>query len=428
MKYAIAKGLFDILPEDPATDGQWRSSFLWQHVEETIRCVCRNYGYQEIRTPIFERTELFVRGVGESSDIVTKEMYTFDDKAGRSMSLRPEGTAPVMRAFIEKHLDQQGGIHKFFYIGPMFRYERPQAGRFRQHHQFGIEAIGDPTALQDVEVIDLLCEFYRRLGLKKLRVMINSVGDAESREAYRGALRTFLEPNVSKLSEESQVRFEKNVMRILDSKNEGDQKLLEGAPTILDFLSDEAKEHFDKVQKLLKRLGIDFVINPKLVRGLDYYTKTVFEVTAGELGAQNSIGAGGRFDGLIATLGGPQIPSIGFATGLERVIQTMLAQGVTVPKPDGPLIYIIPLGDDSAEHCIDLVYSLRHNSIQAELDLRGKKVGAALERAVAMRAKYALVIGDDELKSKLVKLKELATRKEIAVPLEELPEWLRGCL
>ncbi|NGX39661.1 MAG: Histidine--tRNA ligase [Chlamydiae bacterium] len=428
MKYSIAKGTFDILPKDPTPDGAWRNSHLWQYVEEVIRDVTKVYGFQEIRTPIFERTELFVRGVGESSDIVTKEMYTFEDRAGRLMTLRPEGTASVMRAFIEKHLDQQKGVHKLYYIGPMFRYERPQAGRFRQHHQFGVEAIGDGSAEQDVEVIDLLCEFYRKLGLEKLTVMLNSVGDVSSRERYRKALRTFLQPKFEDLSAESKVRFEKNVLRILDSKNGEDQKLLEGAPSILDFLSEEAKEHFDRVQSLLKNLKIDYVINPKLVRGLDYYSKTVFEVTAGELGAHNSIGAGGRFDGLSSLLGGPDLPSIGFATGLERVIQTMIGQNVPMPSPLGPLLYFIPLGDAAKEFCLEQVYALRHEGIPTEIDLREKKVGASIERASSIGARFVVVFGEEEMLSKNLVIKELDTREEFSLSLDQLSHWLRNQL
>lgn len=426
VKHSIPKGVFDILPKDPAPDGAWRASHLWHYVEDLIHTLARIYGFQEIRTPIFERTELFVRGVGEGSDIVTKEMYTFEDKAGRLMTLRPEGTASVMRAFVEKSLHQLGGTQKLYYIGPMFRYERPQAGRYRQHHQFGVEAVGNPHPEQDVEVIDLLCELYRRLGLKNLKVMLNSVGDAQTRENYRAALRSFLEPKFEELSEESKVRYEMNVLRILDSKDLGDQKLLIGAPSILDLLSDEAKDHFEQVKTLLKKLGIDYEINPKLVRGLDYYSKTVFEVTSGELGAQNAIGAGGRYDGLTALLGGPQLPAVGFATGIERILQTMLAQNVALPEPPHPQLFLIPLGERAREASTQLLFSLRHANIETEIDWNPKKVGAALQRAAHLNATYALILGDEELETGLIKLKELATRKEIPLSLEDLPQFFLG--
>lgn len=426
MKYSIAKGVFDILPKDPTKDGAFRASHLWHYVEETIHELARIYGFREIRTPIFERTELFVRGVGESSDIVTKEMYTFEDKAGRSMTLRPEGTAAVMRAFVEKRLDQLAPRQKLYYIGPMFRYERPQAGRYRQHHQFGVEAVGEPSAEQDVEVIDLLVELYRRLGLQNLTVLLNSVGDSQSRENYRAALRAFLEPKFASLSDESKLRFEKNVLRILDSKDPQDQKLLEGAPLLDAFLSEEAREHFDKVQLLLKKLSIPYQINQKLVRGLDYYTKTVFEVTSESLGAQNAIGAGGRYDGLTSLLGGPNLPSVGFATGIERILHAMLDQKAPLPAAPAPEIVLIPLGDAAHYACFEWTHSLRKLNLFAEIDLHPKKVGKSLEHAAQIGATYALVLGDLELESGQVKLKELATRKEIPLPLADLGKFLLG--
>lgn len=425
MKYSIAKGVFDILPKEPSGE-MWRLSHLWEYLEDTIRKLTKVYGYREIRTPIFEKTELFVRGVGESSDIVTKEMYSFVDKGGRHLTLRPEGTAAVMRAFIEKRLDQQIGCQKLYYIGPMFRHERPQAGRYRQHHQFGVEAIGDPSPEQDVEVIDLLCELYRRLGLKHLTVMLNSVGDGATRDQYRKALKKYLEPKFSELSEESKVRFEKNPLRILDSKDAGDQKLLQGAPSILDFHSEEAKHHFAVVQKRLSQLGIDYEINPYLVRGLDYYNKTVFEVTAGELGAQNAIGAGGRYDGLTALLGGPDFPAVGFAAGLERILQTMLGQNVALPSPPKPLLFCIPMGEKAKEFCIQLVFQLRHENIYAELDWNSKKVGKSLEKADHLGATYALVLGEDELNSQEIRLKKLATREEISLKIDQLRDFLHS--
>jgi histidyl-tRNA synthetase len=424
MKYSIAKGVFDILPKDPTPDSDWRLSHLWQFVEGEIHKLAKSYGYREIRTPIFERSELFVRGVGESSDIVTKEMYTFEDKAKRLMTLRPEGTASVMRAFVEKRLDQQIGCQKLYYIGPMFRYERPQAGRFRQHQQFGVEAIGDPSPEQDVEVIDLLCELFRRLKLQNLTVMLNSVGDAKAREEYRGALRSFLQPHFEALSEESKIRFEKNVLRILDSKDPNDQKALKGAPSILDFISEEAKEHLEKVQMLLKKIGISYVLTPNLVRGLDYYTQIVFEVTSGELGAQNAIGAGGRYDGLISLLGGPDLPAVGFAAGLERIIQTMLKQNVPIPPPPKSQLFLIPLGEKAKEYCTELVFDLRHRDISTDIDWNPKKVGKSLEKAAELKATYALIIGEDELSSGKIKLKKLETREEIPIKLEELTNFL----
>ncbi len=424
MEYTIPKGVFDVLPKEPAEEDQWRSSDHWQYVENVIRKCCLDYGFKEIRTPMFERTELFVRGVGDSSDIVTKEMYTFLDKAERSMTLRPEGTASVVRAFVENRLQQIPGLHKYYYIGPMFRYERPQSGRYRQHHQFGAEAIGLGGAEQDVEIIDLLLETYRRLGLKNLKVMINSVGDSASRKPYQEALTAYLEPHFDSLSEESKVRFGKNILRILDSKDPGDQKLLEKAPSILDFLSSEAKDHFQEVQKLLKKMKIDFVVNHKLVRGLDYYNKTVFEVVSSELGAQNTIGGGGRYDGLTSLLGGPDLPSVGFSTGLERVLQTMVGQKVLFPPPPHPLVFLIPIGSGAFAYCYDLLFQLRRQKIAAEMDLSGKKVQQGLQLANAEKAEYSIVIGDQELESGEVELKNMATRESKKIALKEVI----GCL
>jgi histidyl-tRNA synthetase len=426
MKYSIPKGLFDVLPIEPKPEDAWRASAHWQFLEATLRKCASDYGFKEIRTPMFESTELFVRGVGESSDIVTKEMYTFLDKAERSMTLRPEGTASVMRAFVEKHLDQMGGLHKYFYIGPMFRYERPQSGRYRQHNQFGAEAIGVGGALQDVEMIDMLCEIYRRLGLKDLKVMINSVGDEKTREPYREALKKYLEPHFSQLSADSQVRFTKNVLRILDSKESQDQALLENAPSILDFLSDEAKGHFEAVLQLLKQQKISYVVTPKLVRGLDYYNKTVFEVSSEALGAHNTLGAGGRYDGLIADLGGPHLPSVGFATGLERVLQTMWAKQAYLPIAPGPLIFFIAMGEKAKQVCFEHLCRLRHQGICAEMDFSGRKLSSALSLANAERAKYVVVLGDRELESQEVEVKEMEKRESKKMKLAELEEFLKN--
>ncbi|HNA61984.1 MAG TPA: histidine--tRNA ligase [Rhabdochlamydiaceae bacterium] len=426
MEYAIPKGVFDILPKEPKAEDGWRASFNWSYLEEVIRKCARDYGYKEIRTPLFERTELFVRGVGESSDIVTKEMYTFLDKGERSMTLRPEGTASCIRAFVEKHLDQIPGLHKYFYIGPMFRYERPQSGRYRQHHQFGAEAIGIGKPEQDVELIDLLCELYRRLGLKGLKVMINTVGDDATRKPYREALAAYLLPHLEKLSPDSQVRFHKNILRILDSKDENDQKILSHAPSIHDFLSDEARLHFEQVQKRLREQKIPFVVNSKLVRGLDYYNKTVFEIVSESLGAQNTLGGGGRYDGLISAIGGPDLPSCGFATGLERVLQTMVHQSCHFPATPGPLLFLIPMGEKASDTCFNLVCHLRHLGYSTEIDLSGKKIQNGLQMANAENARFSAVIGDRELETGEIEIKEMATRTAHKILLNNLETFLKG--
>ncbi len=424
MEYKIPKGVFDILPKEPQPEDEWRNSDHWQYIESVLRKCAADYGFKEIRTPIFERTELFVRGVGEGSDIVSKEMYTFLDKGERSMTLRPEGTASVIRAFVEKNLAQQPGLSKFFYIGPMFRYERPQAGRYRQHHQFGAEAIGIRKPEQDVEMIDMLYEIYRRLGLKNLTVMINSVGDEASRAPFRKALSDYLLPFFDDLSEDSKVRFSKNILRILDSKDTRDHEILKHAPLLEDYLNESSKEHFETIKALLSQMKIPYMVNPKLVRGLDYYNNTVFEVVSDALGAHNTIGAGGRYDGLTSLLGGPDLPACGFATGLERLLQTMVAQKVTFPEAPHPVIFFVPMGEAALTVCFELASQLRHNNISADIDLSGKKIQQGLHLADSEKATYCMVVGERELEAGQAELKEMATRKVQVVSFSDLPKIL----
>ena len=420
MKTQIPKGLFDILPTELKEENQWRLSSHYQHVEQILREVSHDYGFREVRTPIFERTELFTRTVGETSDIVAKEMYTFEDKAGRSMSLRPEGTAPLVRAFIENQMQQLGTDHKFFYIGPYFRYDRPQAGRYRQFHQYGVEAIGDPSPEQDVEIIHMTLEIYRRLGLKNLKLLVNSIGDEETRPAYVSAFKEFLKPHFNDLSEDSQVRFEKNPLRILDTKNEKEQHILKGAPSVLDFLSEEAKGHFSAVLKWLDNLGVPYEVTPSLVRGLDYYNRTVFEVTSSVLGAQNTIGAGGRYDGLFKQLGGPHLPATGFATGLERVLQTMSGQKAPFPEPPAPLVMLVPLGDEEKSCLFEMAAKLRTKGIATDIYLKGKKMNKALAAAEKSGARFSLILGEDEFKRGKIQLKTMATRESVEKDISEI--------
>jgi histidyl-tRNA synthetase len=415
MQYQIPKGLFDILPY--GTEHSWQQSNKWQWVEQIIRKVALDYSMQEVRTPVFERTDLFQRGVGETTDIVSKEMYTFLDKADRSMSLRPEGTASLMRAFIEHHLASLGSFHKFYYIGPMFRYERPQAGRYRQHHQFGVEVIGNPSYEQDVEVIDLLLELYRRLGLKKVSLHINSVGDFETRNNYRKALQDYFRPHLCHLSRESQERFEKNPLRILDSKGEEDIPIVAKAPSILDYLSPSAKNHFDHTLHLLDILHIPYTINDKLVRGLDYYTHTVFEVLGQSKGAQCALGGGGRYDNLLESFGGPNLPGVGFGTGIERILQTMEEEGLNLVSTNAPFVYIAPIDPSCLEMAILLGQELRHKSVPVEIELQGKKIQKALQYANKIQAPYIALIGSEELEKKKISLKNLSTREESLVEL-----------
>jgi histidyl-tRNA synthetase len=347
-------------------------------------------------------------------------MYTFEDKGGRSLSLRPEGTAPVMRAYIEHQFHQTPSLQKLFYIAPMFRYERAQAGRYRQHHQFGVEAIGNSSPQQDAEVIDLLYTLLQRLGLKNLTLCINSIGDTADRQAFRQALVEYLTPRASHLSSDSQARLQTNPLRILDSKDPKDQSIVATAPSILDYLSEESRGHFEDLKKLLDVLKISFQVNPLLVRGLDYYNNTVFEVMAGGLGAQNSIGGGGRYDGLLSELGGPDLPSIGFGSGIERILQTMIHQKVPLPEQGRPTLFLIALGEKAREACFELLHSLRQKGIPSQMEFGNKKIGKALQYADQMGATYTAVIGDHELELQEVELKEMATGNIKKVPFSTL--------
>src|SRR3954471_24380603 len=336
-KISGPKGTEDILPSE---------SWKWQAVERTAREVAELYDFREIRTPIFEHSELFHRGVGETSDIVSKEMYTFDDRGGRSITLRPEGTAGVVRAMIEHgQLNDPGARAKVYYIAPNFRYERPQKGRLRQHHQFGVEAFGVAEPEQDVECILLQMDFYSRCGVKDLELQINSLGDAESKGRYREAIVRYLQPKQAELSEDSQRRLTENPLRILDSKDPRDQAAVVGAPPAADSLSDKSRKHFDRVQQLLTAANVPYTVNPNLVRGFDYYTETLWEVVAGGLGAQNAIGGGGRYDNLVELLGGRPTPGVGFGSGLERLLLALEAQNVTIRRPTKPLIWLVYHGE-----------------------------------------------------------------------------------
>lgn len=424
--YSAAKGVFDILPIDPDASATWRSSYLWQFLEHTIREQAKLYGYREIRTPLFETTELFIRGIGGETDIVSKEMYTFMDKGERSLTLRPEGTAPVMRAFIEKHLGEQQPLHRLFYIGPMFRYERQQAGRYRQHHQFGVEAIGSSSPCQDVETIDLLFSWLRRLGLHNLTLHINSIGRREAREAYVGALKAFLMPKQAHLSTDSQHRLLANPLRILDSKDPADQQQLEGAPSILEFLSAPSQQHFEHVLQLLTVRNIPYRVNPRLVRGLDYYNDTVFEITSEDLGAQNSLGGGGRYDGLMKQLGGADLPAFGFGSGLERILQVLIKQKVPLPSPPVVDVLVIPMGERAIASGFQLTSSLRDAHIACELELSGRRLKTTLSHASEQHIPYVIVLGDQEIDTGIVTLKQMASGQSEQIALADLKQRLQA--
>lgn len=392
----------------------------WQFVEAKARDICRRFNYREARTPIFESTELFQRGVGETTDIVEKEMYTFTDRGSRSVTLRPEGTAGVVRAYVENKLYGEPDLAKLYYIGPMFRYERQQAGRYRQFHQFGIEAIGAVDPALDAEVIALGYTFYKEVGLSGVTVDINSVGTPAVRAAFREKLLAFLEPKRSLLCKDCQSRMDRNPLRVLDCKV--DQEHFEGAPSILDSLDEECEAHFQALQSYLTAMEIPFRINPRLVRGLDYYTHTAFEYKAEGIGAIDTIGGGGRYNGLVSEIGGPDQPGVGLGLGLERTVMLLEKQEVDLGRLHQVDVYVIALGEAAEKESVRLVHALRGAGIAAERDYGGRKMKAQMKSADRMQARFAVIIGDDELARGEAALKTMATSEQKLVPIDQLAD------
>lgn len=401
-KFTTHHGMVDILPEE---------AVKWQYLEKLIRDVARSFHFEEIRTPIMEQTELIARGIGALTDIVSKEMFAFS-RGEDNYVLRPEGTAPVSRAYIEHSLQQRGGTQNLFYIGPMFRAERPQKGRQRQFHQFGAELIGSASPLADAEIIAFMMEVYRRVGVKNMVLKINSVGDPESRATYKTVLQDYLKPFFSQLSEVSQVRFEKNPMRILDSKEAQDQEIVKNAPLITDYLNEECATHFEAVKSHLSNLGINFVIDPRLVRGLDYYTKTAFELTSPDLGSQDALGAGGRYDLLIEELGGKQTPAVGFAAGMERLIIVCDELGLSLAEPAPLDLYLICRGEDAQNWAMEKLSTFRNLGISCTMELSGKSMKAQMKDADRKKAKWVLFIAEEELESGLFTLRNMENSSE----------------
>lgn len=398
----------------------------WHQLEDVIRRLARLYQYQEMRTPLFEQTELFLRSVGETTDIVEKEMYTFTDRGDRSLTLRPEGTAGVVRGFVENKLYADGQVQKLYYLGPMFRYENPQAGRSRQFHQFGIEAFGSEDPAIDAEVIALGMHIFRELGLKDVVVQLNSVGDSESRERYQQQLIEFFTPYEDQLAPVDRSRLHRNPMRILDSKEPQVQELLAEAPAMLDYLSKPAAQHFQQVQAYLEKLEIPFVYEPRLVRGLDYYTMTAFEYYVDVPGAQAStIGGGGRYNQLVAEMGGPELPGIGFGLGLERILLACAEQGCLVDEEPTIDCYLVTFDQASRETAVSLLQSLRQAGIRAEMDYQSRKMKAQLKAANRLNARFVAILGEDELQNGAVSLKEMATGEQRQVQLEALVQELK---
>lgn len=390
----------------------------WQFIEDKARDLCRRFNYREIRTPIFEQTSLFERGVGETTDIVEKEMYTFLDKGERSMTLRPEGTAGVVRSYVENKLYGEPDVSKLYYIGPMFRYERPQAGRQRQFHQFGVEAFGATDPAIDAEVVALGYQFCRELGLKDVKVEINSVGNPASRAAYREKLLEFLTPMRDSLCKDCQSRIDRNPLRVLDCKV--DQDKFKGAPSILDSLDEECTTHFAKVQELLTAMEVEYVINPRLVRGLDYYTHTAFEYKAQGIGAIDTIGGGGRYNGLVAEVGGPDQPGIGMALGLERIALILEKQEIGISGAKPLDVYLIALGEAADKEVTTQLFKLRQAGFSAERDYLGRKMKAQMKSADRMQARYTAILGEDELQRGEIALKSMESGEQQTVKLDEL--------
>ncbi|RJX41387.1 histidine--tRNA ligase [Paenibacillus pinisoli] len=415
MKFQKSPGTQDILPG---------AVERWQYVEGKARDICRRFNFREIRTPLFESTELFQRGVGETTDIVEKEMYTFIDRGERSLTLRPEGTAGVVRSYVENKLFGDPDVSKLYYIGPMFRYERAQAGRYRQFHQFGIEAIGAVDPALDAEVIALGYTFYTEVGLKGVRVEINSVGTPAVRAAFRERLLEFLNPKRELLCKDCQSRMDRNPLRVLDCKV--DQAHFEGAPSILDSLDEECSAHFEKVKQCLTDMGIPYEINHRLVRGLDYYTHTAFEYKAEGIGAIDTVGGGGRYNGLVSDIGGPEQPGVGLGLGLERTILLLEHQQTELPNLHEIDVYIVALGEAADREATRLVYQLRMQGVRAERDYQGRKMKAQLKSADRLGARFTAILGDDELERGEIALKDMAKGEQRMVAISALAAELQA--
>jgi histidyl-tRNA synthetase len=422
------KGTRDVLPTDTylKQDDPWIRTGHLHLVEDTARQLFPLYGYREARTPVLERTQLFARGIGEVTDIVSKEMYTFEDRDGTQVSMRPEGTASLVRAYVEHNVQQQEPETKWWYAGPMFRHERQQRGRYRQFTQIGVEAFGSPGPRIDAEQIEMLDRWLRLLAIP-FEMHVNTLGDARCRPAYRAALQDYLRKNADRLCEDCKKRVETNPIRVLDCKNPQCQQVAERAPRMEAFLCEPCREHFDAVRASLERLAVPFVVDPKLVRGLDYYTRTTYEAIATSgLGAQSTVAGGGRYDGLVRELGGGDVPGIGFAAGIERI--ALLVAQAGRESPERPVVFLAPLGAAEEERADALAQELRKAGIATEVSFRRANPGNQLKRADALGARFALVLGEQELRSGRGKLKELATGAQEEVDLAKLPDEVRRLL
>lgn len=403
------KGTKDVLPNE---------SYKNQYIEATCLGVAENFGYKEMRTPVFEHTELFQRGVGDTTDVVQKEMYTFDDKGGRSITLRPEGTAGAARAFLENGLSNEALPQKICYLTSCYRYEKPQAGRLREFHQFGIECFGATSPLADAEMISLAKQIFDELGVKDLHLELNSIGCPKCRAEYHKALKEYFSQYKDKLCDTCNDRLERNPMRILDCKSPVCSEIAKGAPVVLDYLCDECREHFQKVKSYLDAANIEYIVNPQIVRGLDYYTKTVFEFVSDAIGSQGTVCGGGRYDGLLEELGGQHTPSLGFAMGLERLQLVMEAQGCNFPEPSRPDLFIVAMGEKATLKAVEIAKDMRDEGFSVVYDLNGRSLRAQMKYADKLGAKFNVVIGDNEVENKIVSLKDMATGESSEINLD----------
>ena len=414
LQYKALKGMQDILPPD---------IYIWQKVEAAAREVFSSYGFQEVRTPVAESTNVFTRSIGENTDIVEKEMYTFTDKGDRSISLRPEGTASVVRCYVEKNLHTLPSPQKFYYTGPMFRYERPQSGRFRQFYQLGVEAFGDPGPRIDAEVISMLRHCLERIGLKEIIFNVNSIGCPECRPVYRGKLIEFFAGSLDRLCPDCNRRYLTNPLRILDCKVERCVDARQGAPKVTDYLCEGCKTHFNSLLSFLELLGVSYVVNPDMVRGLDYYTRTTFEVTSKNLGAQNAVAAGGRYDRLVKEFGGPEAPAIGFAMGMERIIELLKSSAShDFPNPD---VFIAAIGELAARESLVVADRLRTKGFWVEVGDAENSLKSQMRRADRLSSKYVFIIGDEELKAGRLKWKKLSDSSQGEISMFEITDFLR---
>jgi len=411
MAIKAPKGTKDMLPQE---------AYRWHYIEDKWAEICSEYGFREIRTPAFEATELFNRGIGDTTDVVQKEMYTFEDMGGRSITLKPEGTSPAVRAFIESNLYAETQPTKLYYDTPCFRYEKPQAGRLRELHQFGIENFGTDSMTADAEIIALGSDFLERMGIEDIELHISSVGCRKCRPVYRKALQDFLRPHYDCLCETCKSRFEKNPMRILDCKSKEDREICKDAPMMLDYLCDECRQDFEDLKSYLDAMGIRYTVDPSIVRGLDYYTKTAFEFITTKIGAQGTVCGGGRYDHLIEEVGGPQMPGVGFGLGKERLLLLMDACGHDFGMAPAPQIFIAWIGDKARTYSLQLIHELRKAGIRAEADTRERNLKGQMKYANKLGAAYTVVIGDDEVDSGELTLKNMETSEQTKVRREDL--------